>query len=39
MFTQAGPEPVDGDGNMFVPVGIDSYDYPGAVEMCDPPFK
>ena len=35
MFTQAGPETVDGDGYVFVLVGIDSYDYAGGVETCD----
>ena len=34
-LTQAGPEPVDGDGNVCALVSIDPHHYPGAVELCD----
>ena len=35
MLAEAGAEPVDCHGNVFVLVGVDSYDYPGAIEVCD----
>jgi hypothetical protein len=30
-----GTEPIDGNGYMFIFVGVDSHNYPNGIDMCD----